>query len=148
MFSFDTSVDREQEAAPIVFGDTMVIVTPYPNIVYALDLTKPSATVRWTFEPKPEASAQGDACCDVVHRGAPYADGRVVFNTLDNQTITLDAASGKALWRVKLDDINRGETMPMASGARRACAAGSPHSTLRQAAPRGAHTAPGPTTKC
>jgi glucose dehydrogenase len=38
-FTFSTGVNRGQEAAPIVVGDTMYIVTPYPNIVYALDLT-------------------------------------------------------------------------------------------------------------
>jgi hypothetical protein len=76
-------VTRGHEAAPLVIGSTMVIVTPYPNIVYALDLAKPGATVKWKFEPKPLAEAQGVACCDVVNRGAAYADGRVFFNTLD-----------------------------------------------------------------
>ena len=35
--------DRGQEAAPLVVGDTMYIVAPYPNSLYALDLTKPVA---------------------------------------------------------------------------------------------------------
>ena len=69
----------------------MFIVTPYPNVVYALDLSQPGAPLRWRFEPKPEAFAQGVACCDVVNRGLAYADGKVFFNTLDNQTIALDA---------------------------------------------------------
>ena len=94
-FTFSTGVLRGHEAAPLVVGDTMYIVTPYPNIVYALDLTKPGAPVKWQFEPKPLAAAQGVACCDVVNRGAAYADGRVFFNTLDNQTIALDARHGQ-----------------------------------------------------
>src|SRR6476661_7448295 len=98
-FHFDTGAHRGQEAAPLVVGSTMVIVTPYPNIVYALDLAKPGAQVKWKFEPKPLAEAQGVACCDVVTRGAAYADGRVFFNTLDNQTIALDLDSGRELWR-------------------------------------------------
>jgi PQQ-dependent dehydrogenase (methanol/ethanol family) len=113
-FSFSTGVTRGHEAAPIVADGTMVIVTPYPNVVYALDLAKPGAPLKWKFEPKPQASAQGVACCDVVNRGAAYADGRVYFNTLDNQTIALDAATGKELWRARLGDIRRGETMTMA----------------------------------
>ena len=40
-WTFDTGVHRGQEAAPIVVGDTMYVVTPFPNILYALDLTKP-----------------------------------------------------------------------------------------------------------
>src|SRR5436305_1745047 len=113
-FSFSTGVVRGHEAAPIVAGGTMYVVTPYPNVLYALDLTKPGAPVKWKVEPKPEASAQGVACCDVVNRGAAYADGRVFFNTLDNQTIAVDAASGRELWRAKLGDITRGETMTVA----------------------------------
>ncbi|HEV7915314.1 MAG TPA: methanol/ethanol family PQQ-dependent dehydrogenase [Albitalea sp.] len=113
-FSFSTGVVRGHEAAPIVAGGTMFIVTPYPNVLYALDLSKPGASVKWKFEPTPQASAQGVACCDVVNRGAAYADGRVFINTLDNQTIAVDAASGRELWRARLGDINRGETMTMA----------------------------------
>ena len=113
-FRFDTGVTRGHEAAPLVIGSTMVIVTPYPNIVYALDLAKPGATVKWKFEPRPLAEAQGVACCDVVNRGAAYANGRVFFNTLDNQTIALDLETGRELWRTRLGEIRRGETMTMA----------------------------------
>jgi lanthanide-dependent methanol dehydrogenase len=113
-FRFSTGVTRGHEAAPLVIGSTMVIVTPYPNIVYALDLTRPGANVKWKFEPKPLAEAQGVACCDVVNRGAAYADGRIFFNTLDNQTIALDLETGRELWRTRLGEIRRGETMTMA----------------------------------
>src|SRR4051812_19424076 len=37
-FSFSMGAGRGQEAAPIVAGDTMFIVAPFPNTVYALDL--------------------------------------------------------------------------------------------------------------
>ncbi|HEY2558976.1 MAG TPA: methanol/ethanol family PQQ-dependent dehydrogenase [Caldimonas sp.] len=113
-FTFSTGVLRGHEAAPIVVGDSMYIVTPYPNVVYALDLSRPGAPLRWRFEPKPEAFAQGVACCDVVNRGLAYADGKVFLNTLDNQTIALDAASGKELWRHRAGDIRAGETRTMA----------------------------------
>lgn len=66
-----TGNDRGHEAAPIVVGGkTMFIVTPFPNTVYALDLTKPGAPVKWAYKPKPRRAAQGVACCDVVNRGA------------------------------------------------------------------------------
>ena len=113
-FTFSTGVLRGHEAAPIVAGATMYLVTPYPNLLYALDLSKPGAPVKWKFEPKPNAGAQGVACCDLVNRGAAYADGRVFITTLDNQAIAIDAASGKELWRVKLGEIDRGETMTLA----------------------------------
>jgi PQQ-dependent dehydrogenase (methanol/ethanol family) len=113
-FTFSTGVLRGHEAAPIVADGTMFIVTPYPNVVYALDLGREGAPAKWKFEPKPLAAAQGVACCDFVNRGAVYADGRIYFNTLDNQTIALDAKTGKELWRAQLGDIKRGETMTMA----------------------------------
>ena len=112
-WTFSTGVLRGQEAAPIVAGRTMYVVTPFPNILHALDLANPGST-RWSYEPKPVSAAQGVACCDVVNRGAAYADGRVFFNTLDNHTVAVDVQTGKELWRARLGDINRGETMTMA----------------------------------
>jgi lanthanide-dependent methanol dehydrogenase len=112
--SFDTGQDRGQEAAPIVAEGMMFVVGPYPNPVFAFDLAQPGFPLKWKFQPMPEPSAQGVACCDVVNRGAAYADGRLFFNTLDNQTIALDAKSGKELWRVKLGEIKLGESMTMA----------------------------------
>jgi PQQ-dependent dehydrogenase (methanol/ethanol family) len=113
-FTFSLGVDKGQEAAPLVVGGTMYIVTAYPNVLYALDLTKPGAPAKWSFRPKPEPASQGVACCDVVNRGAAYAAGKVIINTLDGNTIAVDAASGKQLWRTKLGDINKGETITMA----------------------------------
>src|SRR5436190_17999555 len=113
-WSFSTGVEKGHEAAPIVVGDTMYVVTPFPNYVYAFDLSKPGANVKWKFDPKSSTSAQGVACCDVVNRGAAFADGRLFFNTLDNQAIALDAASGRELWRAKLGEIRLGQTITMA----------------------------------
>src|SRR5438270_7915161 len=113
-FSFSTGVEKGHEAAPIVVGDTMYVVTPYPNYVFAFDLTKPGANVKWKFDPKTKASSQGVACCDVVNRGVAFADGRIFLNALDTTTIAIDAATGQELWRTQLGDITKGETVTMA----------------------------------
>jgi PQQ-dependent dehydrogenase (methanol/ethanol family) len=113
-FTFSTGVNKGQEAAPLVIGNTMYIVTPFPNIVYALDLSKPGAPMKWKYEPNPEPAAQGVACCDVVNRGSAFADGRIFFNTLDGHTIALDANSGKPIWNTQIGNINIGETITMA----------------------------------
>jgi lanthanide-dependent methanol dehydrogenase len=112
--SFSTGLARGHEAAPIVADNTMFVVGPYPNPVFAFDLSQPGAPVKWKFEPKPDSGSQGVACCDTVNRGAVYSNGRLFFNTLDNQTIALDANSGRELWRVKLGNIKLGESMTMA----------------------------------
>jgi glucose dehydrogenase len=52
-FTFSTGVPRGHEAAPLVAGNTMYIVTPYPNILYVLDLIRPCAPMKWQYQPKP-----------------------------------------------------------------------------------------------
>lgn len=54
------------------------------------------------------------ARCDVVNRGAFYSNGRIFFNTLDDQTVAVDAGTGKEIWKTKLGDINLGESITMA----------------------------------
>ena len=113
-WSFSTGIAAGHEAAPLVVGSTMYVVTPFPNIVYALDLAKPGAPIKWKFDPRPLAAARGVACCDLVNRGAAFWNGLVIFNTLDNRTIALDAGTGKPRWETPLGDVHRGETMTMA----------------------------------
>jgi PQQ-dependent dehydrogenase (methanol/ethanol family) len=113
-WTFSTGVRRGHEAAPLVVGSTMYLVSPFPNHLFALDLARPGAPLKWKYTPPQQRAAQGVACCDVVNRGAAYADGKVFFNTLDNQTVAVDGETGKEVWRTKLGDINRGETMTMA----------------------------------
>ena len=113
-WTFETGVLRGQEAAPLVVDNTMYVVTPFPNILYALDLTKPGAPMKWKYEPQPALAAQGVACCDVVNRGAAFADGKIFYNTLDANTVAVDAKSGKEVWKTKVGEINNGESVTMA----------------------------------
>jgi glucose dehydrogenase len=82
-FTFSTGVNKGHEAAPLVVGGVMYVVTPYPNDLYALDLSKPGAPVKWKYSAKPAPASQGVACCDVVNRGVAFASGKVILNTLD-----------------------------------------------------------------
>ena len=54
------------------------------------------------------------ACCDIVNRGAVYADGKIVYNLLDGHTVAVDAETGRELWKTKVADLNAGETITMA----------------------------------
>jgi lanthanide-dependent methanol dehydrogenase len=113
VFSFDTRNRRGHEAAPIVVGSTMYVITPYPNYVWALDLAK-GGKPKWVFRPHPKPASQGVACCDVVNRGAVFAGGRIYFTTLDGSVFAIDAASGRQVWRTNIGNINKGETITMA----------------------------------
>jgi lanthanide-dependent methanol dehydrogenase len=115
VWSLSTGHDRGHEAAPLVLGDTMYFVTPFPNELIAIDLKDEPGTRKWTYRPegqKPEA--QGVACCDIVNRGAAYADGRIFFNVLDGRTAAVDAKTGKEIWITEVGDINKGESLTMA----------------------------------
>jgi len=106
-WTFSTGISRGHEAAPLVVGSTMYVVTPYPNILYALDLAN-SGALKWKYEPKPAAQAQGVVCCDVINRGCAFWQNKIVYNTLDAQTVGVDATTGKQLWKTKLGEVNLG----------------------------------------
>ena len=113
-WAMSTGVLRGHEGQPLVVNNTMYVVTPYPNVSYAIDLTQAGQPLKWKFRPENSQAATGQACCDVVNRGAAYADGRIFYNLLDGHTVAVDAATGKQLWRTKMADLARGETMTMA----------------------------------
>lgn len=113
-FTFSTGIPRGHEAAPLVVNNTMYIITPFPNRLFALDLTKPGAPMKWSYDPKPKREAQGVACCDVVNRGGSYADGRIIYATLEGIVVAVDAKTGGEVWRTRVGDIYKGETVTMA----------------------------------
>jgi PQQ-dependent dehydrogenase (methanol/ethanol family) len=113
-WTFSTGVLRGHEGQPLVVNNTMYLVTPYPNVSYALDLATEGQPLKWKFRPENAQAAAGQACCDVVNRGAAYADGKMFYNLLDGHTVAVDVATGKQLWRTRMADLNRGETITMA----------------------------------
>ena len=106
MFSVGTA--RGQEAAPLIIGDTLYIISSFPNKVFALDSV--SGDLKWTYVPNQDRAAQGVACCDVLTRGIAYDNGRIFLVTLDNHVVALDAKTGQEQWNAKTGDINLGET--------------------------------------
>ncbi len=108
--TMSTGIPHGHEGQPLVVNGTMYVVTPFPNDLIALDLTKPGFPMKWKYEPRPDPQAQGVACCDVVNRGASFGDGKIVYATLDNNIVAVDANSGKQVWRTQVGDINFGET--------------------------------------
>ena len=113
-FTFSTGTTEGFEAPPLVVNNTMYVVSPWPNNVFALDLTKPGAPPKWVYKPNPAAAAKGVACCGPVNRGASYWNGRLYLNLLDGNTVAVDAETGAEVWRTKLADIQKGETITMA----------------------------------
>jgi len=109
---------RGHEGQPLVVdvGDTpmMYMESGWPNIIQALDLTDPDHPKEiWNYKKTTnrDESAVPRACCDTVNRGPAYADGKLVFGTLDGFLIALDAKTGKEVWVVKSAYPDKGETI-------------------------------------
>ena len=114
VWTFSTGVLGGHEGQPLVVGDTMYVVTPWPNVLYAFDLTREGYPLRWKYRPDVSANAIGISCCDVVNRGAFYADGKIIYNLLDGHTVAVEANSGRELWNTQIADVSDGETITMA----------------------------------
>src|SRR2546427_1761197 len=83
-----------------------------PNIVFALDLTKPGAPMIWKHVPNQPPEAKPIACCDLVNRGLAYhPSGKLFIELLAGDLLALDAKTGKQIWRVPNADYKTGSTM-------------------------------------
>jgi PQQ-dependent dehydrogenase (methanol/ethanol family) len=113
-FTFSTGTLKGQESAVLAVDGTLYFVTSFPNYLIAIDVTKPGGELKWKFDAKPDAAAQGVACCQPVNRGPVYADGVIYYNAIDAHTMAIDAKTGALRWKVKAGDFTRGETTTMA----------------------------------
>src|SRR3989475_4529697 len=110
-WTFSTGVLNGHEGNPLVIGNVMYVHSAFPNIVFALDLTKPGAPMIWRFQPKQPDEAKPIACCDLVNRGLAYhPSGKLFIELLAGDLLALDAKSGKQLWRVPNTDYKTGST--------------------------------------
>jgi len=108
-WTFSTGVLRGHEGSPLVIGDVMYVHTPFPNIVYALDLTDEGKII-WKYEPKQDPDVIPVMCCDTVNRGVAYADGKIFLHQADTTVVALNADTGAVEWSVMNGDAAVGET--------------------------------------
>nr|WP_246549474.1 methanol/ethanol family PQQ-dependent dehydrogenase [Ancylobacter oerskovii] len=108
-WTFSTGVLRGHEGSPLVVDGVMYVHTPFPNIVYALDLDH-DGRILWKYEPQQERDVAAIMCCDLVHRGLAYAEGMVFLNQADTTIVALDARSGAVRWKVANGDPKKGES--------------------------------------
>ncbi|MDF2618073.1 MAG: PQQ-dependent dehydrogenase, methanol/ethanol family [Xanthobacteraceae bacterium] len=108
-WTFSTGVLRGHEGGPLIIGDVMYVHTPFPNIVYALDLNN-DGRILWKYEPKQDPNVIPVMCCDTVNRGLAYSDGMVYLHQADTTLVALDAKTGQKKWSVVNGDPKKGET--------------------------------------
>jgi lanthanide-dependent methanol dehydrogenase len=111
-WTFSTGVLRGHEGGPLVIGDVMYIHTPFPNIVYALDLNDQGRVI-WRYQPDQDPTVIPVMCCDTVNRGVAYGDGKIVLYQADTNLVALDARTGEELWKTANGDPGIGETGTM-----------------------------------
>src|ERR1700681_4048454 len=108
-WTFSTGVLRGHEGGPLIIGNMMYVHTPFPNKVYALDLSKENQIV-WKYEPKQDPNVIPVMCCDTVNRGVAYGDGKIFLHQADTSLVALDAKTGKVEWTAKNGDPSKGST--------------------------------------
>ncbi|MGQ0703714.1 MAG: PQQ-dependent dehydrogenase, methanol/ethanol family [Gemmatimonadales bacterium] len=117
-WSFATGSLRGHEGNPLVVGATLYVHTPYPNQVFALDLLRPGAPIKWRYAaPPPPGTRTPPAiplgCCDLGSRGLGYHEsGKLYVPLLTGELAALDAATGREIWRVRNSDFRAGATLP------------------------------------
>ena len=75
VWTFSTGVLGGHEGQPLVVDGVMYVVTPWPNVLYAFDLSKEGYPLKWKYRPDVSPNAIGVSCCDTVNRGVAYGDG-------------------------------------------------------------------------
>src|SRR5437016_10350694 len=111
-WAFSTGAWPGHEGNPLVIGNVMYVHSAFPNIVFALDLTKEGAPMMWKHVPAQPPEAKPIACCDLVNRGLAYhPSGKLFIELLAGDLLALDAKTGKQIWRVPNADYKTGSTM-------------------------------------
>jgi PQQ-dependent dehydrogenase (methanol/ethanol family) len=110
-WTFSTGTLRGHEGNPLVVGNVMYVHTSFPNIVYALDLSKEGAPQIWKFTPQNNPDAIPIACCDLVNRGTSYhPSGKIFINALQGDLVAIDAKTGKQLWTARHPEKSGSQT--------------------------------------
>lgn len=108
-WTFSTGVLRGHEGGPLIIGNMMYVHTPFPNKVYALDLSQDNKIV-WKYEPKQDPNVIPVMCCDTVNRGVAYGDGKIFLHQADTTLVALDAKTGRVEWTVTNGEPSKGAT--------------------------------------
>jgi lanthanide-dependent methanol dehydrogenase len=114
-WTFSTGVLRGHEGGPLVIDGVMYIHSPFPNIVYALDLSDEGRII-WKYEPVQDPEVIPVMCCDTVNRGVAYAPAEgdrpalIILNQADTTVVALNAETGEEVWTAVNGDPSKGET--------------------------------------
>jgi len=139
LWSFSTASLGAHGGQPVVADSILVLQTPWPGTVFALDLARPGGPIRWRWEmPTPTPRTRpAIACCEGAGPGpAIHPAGLVIVPLLPGQVVALDLPTGKERWRVDLGNGPAGLTLtgtPLVADSLVLVGLGSPEFAVRGA---------------
>ncbi|MGO9818538.1 MAG: PQQ-binding-like beta-propeller repeat protein [Acidocella sp.] len=93
------------EGTPVVVGTYMFVTTPRDHVI-AYNAKTGEKLWQYDYQVAPEAFKT--LCCDINNRGVAVYGNSVIFGTLDNHVVALDATTGKEQWNVSLAEAGTG----------------------------------------
>ncbi len=78
------------------------MTAPWSSL-YAFDAR--SGKQLWKVDPKaPREIAATSICCNISNRGAAYADGKIIWGTIDGRLMAVNAKTGQKVWEARVAD--------------------------------------------
>lgn len=90
------------QSTPLVIDGVLYMTAPWSSL-YAFDAK--TGKRLWKFDPQaPREIAATSICCNISNRGAAYADGKIIWGTIDGRLMAVDAKTGKKAWEARVAD--------------------------------------------
>ena len=112
-WTFSDGAAYGHEGAPLVVGSPCISSRRFRTSPMHWICQSRARRSNGAFAQTRRPLAIGKACCDAAMRGWAYANGKLIYNLLDDHTVAVDAQTGKEVWRTKMGNVENGETMTM-----------------------------------
>jgi alcohol dehydrogenase (cytochrome c)/quinohemoprotein ethanol dehydrogenase len=90
------------QSTPLVIDGVIYMTAPWSSL-YAFDAR--SGKQLWKVDPQaPREIAATSICCNISNRGAAYADGKIIWGTIDGRLMAVDAKTGQKVWEARVAD--------------------------------------------
>ena len=90
------------QSTPLVIDGMIYMTAPWSSL-YAFDAK--SGKQLWKVDPQaPREMAATSICCNISNRGAAYADGKIIWGTIDGRLMAVNAKTGEKAWEARVAD--------------------------------------------
>src|SRR6185312_11003086 len=90
------------QSTPLVIDGVLYMTAPWSSL-YAFDAK--SGKPLWKVDPQaPREIAATSICCNISNRGAAYADGKIIWGTIDGRLMAVNAKTGQKSWEARVAD--------------------------------------------